>query len=170
MAQTPGPSRFTFDTSTGALLTTGGGGGSSDVNITEVAGTTIAATTAGALPVELFDGTNPIGTEANPLNVEGAPSTTSSAPAQTAVSSTASVVLAANAARLEATIVNTGTTVVYIAVNGQVPTTTAYYIALSACSTANDGTGGIWISDVVKGQVQAICGTSGTICVTELTA
>jgi hypothetical protein len=63
-----GSNRFSFDANNN-LMVTSSGGGSSSTNITQVAGNTIAATTAAALPVELFDGTNPFGTASNPLSV-----------------------------------------------------------------------------------------------------
>ena len=98
-------------------------------------------------------------------------STTASAVAQTAVTSTSSSILAANAARLECTVVNTGVVAVYLGLNGKTPTSANYHIALSACGVANDGTGGTYTSDLVKGAINAItASTSGTVCVTELTA
>lgn len=79
------------------------------------------------------------------------------------------VLLTANSNRKELTIVNTGTTVLFLGL-GQTPTTTAYHIALSACTGANDGTGGTYISDIWKGAVNAIGSAGGgTSCVTELT-
>jgi hypothetical protein len=95
-------------------------------------------------------------------------STTSNSPAQQSVTSTSSQILATNASRKEMTIVNTGTTAIYLGL-GQTPTTTAYHVALSACTSANDGTGGTYTSDIWKGAVNAICATSGTVVVTELT-
>jgi len=60
--------RFTFDDATGALLvSSSGGGGTSDVNLVKINGATIALNNA--LPVELSDGTNPVGTVSNPLFV-----------------------------------------------------------------------------------------------------
>lgn len=68
MAFHSGPGQFTFDEATGALLTTGGGGGGTqDVNIIEVLGNPIAL--GNPVPVELSDGTNPVGTVSNPLSV-----------------------------------------------------------------------------------------------------
>jgi len=68
MSNTPGPSRFTFDEVTGALLVSStGGGGTSAVNITQVLGNPISL--SNPLPVELSDGTNPFGTPGNPLSV-----------------------------------------------------------------------------------------------------
>ena len=102
---------------------------------------------------------------------EGPTSTTANSPASSSVTSTSSDILAANSYRLEVTITNTGTVVVYLGVNGKVPTATAYHYALSPCTTANDGTGGTYTSDIVKGQINAIVASaSGTVCVTELTA
>jgi hypothetical protein len=127
-------------------------------------------------------GVNPSGnltvlstTNAGYLNVAGtvtstpSASSTASAPAQTTVTSTSSQILASNVNRKECTIVNTGTVVVYLAL-GQTPTNSAYHIALSPCTTANDGTGGVYISDIWVGAINAItASTSGTVCVTELT-
>jgi hypothetical protein len=58
---------FQFDINGNLKTTSSGGGGGGNVNITQVAGNTVAATTAAALPVELFDGTNAFGTSTNPL-------------------------------------------------------------------------------------------------------
>jgi hypothetical protein len=64
-----GPGSFTFDTVTNALLTTTGGGGSATaVNITQIGGSAVGFTNA--LPVELSDGTNPLGTNSNPINTD----------------------------------------------------------------------------------------------------
>jgi hypothetical protein len=114
-----------------------------------------------------------IPSSSNPLPVAvvsggGGGSTTSTSPAQTSVGNTSSSILASNSARKEAVVVNTGTTVIYLGL-GQVPTATAYHVALSPCAIANDGTGGTYISDLWKGAINAISGTSGTVCVTELT-
>src|SRR6202008_673460 len=81
VANDSGPGKFTFDVSTGALLTTsGGGGGTQNVNITQVNGRPVAM--GNPLPVELSDGTNPFGTNANPLFAVGPTSNTANAPAQ----------------------------------------------------------------------------------------
>lgn len=68
MSTSPGPSRFTFDDITGALLTTSAGGGATtDVNIAKILNNPVGFNNA--LPVELSDGTNPVGTPGNPLSV-----------------------------------------------------------------------------------------------------
>jgi hypothetical protein len=103
-----------------------------------------------------------------PVSIVAPISNTSSSPAQQTVGSSSSQILVANGGRLEVRVVNTGTTAVYLAL-GKTPTSTAYAVALSACSVANDGTGGVWVSDLWKGSINAISGTSGTICITELT-
>lgn len=96
-------------------------------------------------------------------------STTASAPSLQTVTSSSGSVLAANTARREATIVNTDVVTLYLGL-GQVPTATAYHIALSPCSTAHDGTGGTYTTDLWKGAVNAIAAsTSGHLSVTELT-
>jgi hypothetical protein len=95
-------------------------------------------------------------------------SSTSSSPAATSVSNTSGSILASNASRKECVVANTGTTPVYLGL-GQAPTTSAYHICLAACATANDGTGGIFTSDIWVGAINAICSVSGTVVVTELT-
>jgi hypothetical protein len=103
------------------------------------------------------------------VNEIGVASTTASAPAQQTVGTSSVSVLASNTARKQCQIVNTGTAVVYLGL-GQTPTSTAYHVALSGCTTANDGTGGTYLTDLWKGAVNAIGITSsGTIVVTELT-
>jgi hypothetical protein len=52
----------------GQIKTSGGGGGGSNVNITGINGTAPALTNA--LPVELSDGTNALGTSGNPVRVD----------------------------------------------------------------------------------------------------
>jgi hypothetical protein len=96
-------------------------------------------------------------------------STTAGAPANTAVTSTSSAVLAANVARREALITNTDTVVVYVGL-GQVPTATAYHVALRPCTVAHDGTGGSFVTDIWKGAINAIvASTTGHIAIAELT-
>lgn len=96
-------------------------------------------------------------------------SSTASAPSVQAVGTSSGSILATNAARKEAIIVNTGTTILYLGL-GQVPTNTAYHIALAACTIANDGSGGTFVSDLWKGAINAISSAvSGAVVVTELT-
>lgn len=103
------------------------------------------------------------------VTVVGPTSSTATAPAATTVTSTSGSILATNANRKEVTVVNTGTVVVFLAF-GQTPTSSAYHVALAACSSGNDGTGGTYTSDMWKGAINAIvASTSGTVCVTELT-
>lgn len=102
------------------------------------------------------------------LIVDEPPSVNSNAPAQTAVAAVSVTVLASNTARHECIVVNTGTTILYLGL-GQTPTATAYHVALSACAVANDGTGGVYVSDVWKGAINAIGSAGGGTCVvTEL--
>ena len=78
-------------------------------------------------------------------------------------------VVNSNASRKEVTIINTGTTVIFLGL-GQTPTTSAYHIALAKCTAANDGTGGTWTSDMWKGSVNAIGSAGGgAVNLTELT-
>ena len=107
-------------------------------------------------------------TPSTPLPVAAPTSSTASSPAQTSVSGSSGQILAANSSRKECIVVNTGTTVIYLGL-GQTPSSTAYHIALAACTASNDGTGGTWVSDMWKGAINAISATSGTVCVTELT-
>lgn len=95
-------------------------------------------------------------------------SVTSSSPAATSVTSSSASILASNTARREAIVINTGTTVVFLGL-GQTPTITAYAVVLKACSSANDGTGGSFVTDVWKGAINAISASTGTVVVTELT-
>lgn len=109
--------------------------------------------------------TVPIGS----VPVEGVGSSTSNAVAQTAVGTSSVNVLSSNTARREVIIQNTDTTVIYIGL-GQTPTSTTYHVALKACSSANDGTGGVYVSDLWTGQINAISSaTGGHVVVTELT-
>jgi hypothetical protein len=134
---------------------------------------------ANAWPIKVTDGTNgpaavkAAGTAATVLDaalvVTEPGSVTGSAPANTVVTSTSSAILAANTARREVIITNTDVVVVYIGL-GQVPTATAYHVALNPCSVAHDGTGGVFVSDVFNGTINAIvASTSGHVAVTELT-
>jgi hypothetical protein len=108
----------------------------------------------------------------SPNSAQFATSTTANAlpgvnPVSVGTSSVA--ILNSNASRKEAIVINTGVTIIYLGL-GQTPTTTAYHIALAPCSTANDGTGGTWTSDMWKGTINAIgSAVSGTVNVTELT-
>jgi hypothetical protein len=109
--------------------------------------------------------TVPIGS----VPVEGQGSNTSSAVLQQAVGTSTTNVLSSNAARREVIVVNTGATIIYLGL-GQTPTATAYHVALKACAAANDGTGGVFVSDMWTGQINAIgSASSGTVVVTELT-
>src|SRR6266481_4227000 len=68
MANVTRAGRFTFDDATGALLVSSSGGGTtSDINIKQIGGVTVAM--SNSLPVELSDGTNPFSTAANPLSI-----------------------------------------------------------------------------------------------------
>jgi hypothetical protein len=89
-----------------------------------------------------------------------------SVPAQQIIGTTAMMLYPGGACK-QIRIVNTGTTKIYLAFNDQVPSSTAYHIALAVCSSANDGTGGVYIDDVALGQINAVSSaTGGTVCVT----
>jgi len=153
------------------------GPGALDVNLVGALGFTMAANN----PIfsAISDGTNgpaavkPASTAAlatDPaLVVTTNSSTAASVPAQTAVGVSSVAILSANTARREAIVVNTGTTIIYLGL-GRTPTTSAYHAALSPCSSANDGTGGTFTTDIFAGAINAIgSAASGTVCVTELT-
>ena len=102
--------------------------------------------------------------------VEPGPQQGVSTPAQTSVGNTAGVILAFNAKRKGFVVQNTGTTVLYLSLGTTLPTATVYHIALKAASSANDGTGGIYIDDGWIGAVNAIgSDVGGTCVVTETT-
>jgi hypothetical protein len=107
----------------------------------------------------------------SPNSTQFATSTTANAlpgvnPVSVGTSSVA--ILNSNSSRKEVIVVNTGTTVIYLGF-GQTPSTTAYHVALAKCTSANDGSGGSWTSDMWKGAINAIGSAGGgTVCVTEL--
>ncbi len=102
--------------------------------------------------------------------IEGSPISTTSTPAQTAVSGTEGLILNANPFRKGLSIVNTGTTILYLSFGPVAPTTTAHHIPLKACTAANDGTGGAYVDDAYVGPVRAIGSAGGGTCViTEFT-
>jgi hypothetical protein len=104
-----------------------------------------------------------------PWLVNSPQSSTASSPSQQTIGTSSGSILTSNASRKEVIVVNTGTTIIYLGL-GQTPTNTAYHIALPACTAANDGTGGTYVSDLFTGQINAISSAaSGTVCVTELT-
>jgi len=86
------------------------------------------------------------------------------APAQTAVGTTEGQIVPANATRGQVIIQNTGTTVIKIAL-GAAATQTAYHVSLQAASAADDGSGGVFISDFWKGAIRAISSAAGGTCV-----
>lgn len=75
-----------------------------------------------------------------------------------------------NANRKEIILVNVGTVTIFISL-GQPATSQNYSFALSPCAIANDGTGGLWISDIWQGEIHAItangAGSAGLLNVTE---
>jgi hypothetical protein len=88
------------------------------------------------------------------------------------ISATAATpILQANPNRLECNIQNTSTDVVYLILTQNKGSLTNYHIALAACASANDGTGGNWTSDLWKGPIFALSsGGAGTAAVYEMTA
>lgn len=113
--------------------------------------------------------TKPV-TNTQRTSTQAFPRETVSTPAQTAVSNVAGTLLATTRARRGLVIQNTGTTVIYLVLGSATPTSTAYHIALAACSSANDGRGGTYNDDAWIGAVQAISSApGGTVCITEIT-
>lgn len=144
------PSSLTVSGSVSVINTISG-------NIVAVGGVTVQAVSGAALST------------AAAIVVTERGSITASLCSTLSVSGTSGSILAANSSRVEVIVTNTGTSVIYLGL-GRTPSITAYHIALSACSTANDGTGGVFISDTWKGQINAIgSNNAGTICVSELT-
>lgn len=74
-----------------------------------------------------------------------------------------------NSSRREIMLVNVGIVAIYIGY-GFPPTSTNYSVALVACSSPNDGTGGIWINDSWKGPVFVLAGgaSGGAVNFTEI--
>lgn len=70
-----------------------------------------------------------------------------------------------NPSRKEIFLINTSASaIVYIGL-GYKPTTTSYSIALTNCTTSDDdGTGGIWVSDIWQGPIYALGSASGGKC------
>lgn len=97
-------------------------------------------------------------------------SSTVTAHAQTAVGIVGVQLLAANASRKQVMVQNTGTTVIKLSLTDTDPTQTSYHIALKAGSAADDGLGGVFVSDLWQGIVRAISSAAGgTVVVTEIT-
>lgn len=97
-------------------------------------------------------------------------SSTSSTAAQTGQGTTEAQVLASNANRKSLMIQNTGTTVLKFTLGTNTVTQTVYHFALAASTGADDGTGGVYTSDMWTGAVRAISSSAGgTMVITELT-
>lgn len=133
--------------------------------VTANAGTGTQAVSLASLPA-LAAGTSNIGD----IDVLTTPkASTVSAAAQTSQGTTAAQVLASNSSRKQFMIQNTGTTVLKFRLDSTDPTQTVYHFALSACASADDGTGGVYVSDLYTGVVKAISATSGgTMVITEI--
>lgn len=103
--------------------------------------------------------------------VEGGPQQSVSTAAQTTVGAAAAAACAANPKRKGLIIQNTSTRILYFTYGTGDPTSSVYHFALKACSSANDGTGGVWIDDSWIGPVRVIAsGASGTYVLTEIEA
>lgn len=86
------------------------------------------------------------------------------------IGTTEGQVVAANARRRGVVLQNTGTTVIYLTLDGSAPTSSSYHFALKACSSANDGTGGVYTDDITLTEIRAISsGAGGKLSVVELT-
>ena len=101
--------------------------------------------------------------------IEGSPQLSSTAPAQTAIGGTAAQFLGPNPKRKGLIVQNTGTTVIYLSLGTTNPTATVYHVALKACTTHDDGSGGVYLDDSWVGAVQGLSSAGGGTCViTEL--
>jgi hypothetical protein len=96
---------------------------------------------------------------------ESLPRRGSSTSNQVSVGTTAGAILATNDDRRGLMVQNTGTTVIKLLLGTETPTQTVYDVALKACSTADDGTGGAYFDDAWIGDVQAISSAPGGTCV-----
>lgn len=97
------------------------------------------------------------------------PRETVSIPAQTAIEGEASTLVVEDRGRRGLIIQNTGTTIIYLVLGDETPTTSVYHIALRACTSSNDGNGGIYNDDAWVGNVQAIgSAPGGTVVITEI--
>jgi hypothetical protein len=73
-----------------------------------------------------------------------------------------------NPNRTELAVSNVGTTHIYLGF-GRVPTALNYDFVLSPSGSANDGSGGVWISDIFTGAVWAISDVAaGSVALKEL--
>lgn len=90
-------------------------------------------------------------------------------PTTAAVTTAASVVAAVNTKRKRIIFQNTGTTIIKINLAAIDPSATVYTVALSACTSANDGTGGTFIEEMYQGECRAISsGSGGTLNITQV--
>ena len=102
-------------------------------------------------------------------------STTTNVPARTTVTTTVVVVLLAeDEDRKQFIIQNTDILPIHLAFGANNPSVSEHHVTLKACTNANDGTGGSFISDMWKGEVRAIAEqvllvTDGAVSVTEFT-
>lgn len=102
--------------------------------------------------------------------VETSPAFAVSTPVQGSISTTAAVALAENQKRKGFMLQNTGTTTLKGTYGTTDPTQTVYHFALSACTVANDGKGGVLVENAWVGAVRIISdAVSGTYVVTEFT-
>ena len=151
-------------------------GGTSSVDETPFAAGVSAGTpimgydpTSGELLIaQLLPGTRVLEVATSPPT-----STTASVPTRQTVGSTSGSILAANGARKGCSVQNVGTVPVLLGF-GQVPTATAYHLALPAGGSSNDGSSQPWdgtVSGVLwQGAVNAITAAGGgAVVVTEWT-
>lgn len=114
-------------------------------------------------------------TPETPLHVLAPTSIASNAPVRTVVTTAAVVeLLAINTSRKQFLVQNADILPIHLVLGPGDPTVSVHHVTLKACTNANDGTGGSFISDLWKGQVRAIAQqvllvTSGAVVVTEFT-
>ena len=100
---------------------------------------------------------------------QAAARSTASTAAQTAVGLVAGQILAADSNRKGLIIVNTGTSIIYLILGSGTPTATIYHVALRPATTADDGSGGVYIDDSWVGAVQALSSAAGgTLVITTI--
>lgn len=126
---------------------------------------TVPVSVAATLPVSIA-ATVPVSI-ASTVIVDSLNATSANAPSAQSVSTSSGQILASNSSRKQFLVVNTGVNAVYLGL-GQTPTATAYHVALSPCLTANDGTGGTFLSNLWTGAINAIAAAASTVTVMEL--
>lgn len=109
-----------------------------------------------------------------PVEIVNASSTSTSAARTVVTTSVVVQLLAANTSRKQFLVQNADILPIHLVFGAGNPSVAIHHVTLKACTNANDGTGGSFISDLWKGAVRAIAQqvvlvTSGAVVVTEFT-